>query len=127
MMNYIAHFAVAAALVVSLSGAATAQVPLGTPAQAIAEAQARLVCGTGTVVDATYVPGGLLRATCRAQARTAQNSRLPTELQGTGLSSGAAVGAGALLVVVVASGGGSGGTTTTTSTTSTGGGGYVAE
>ncbi len=122
MMKYIAHFVTTAALVVSFQGAAMAQVPLGTPAQAVAEAQSRLVCGSGTVVDATYVPGGLLRATCRAQARTTQN-RLPSELQGTGLSTGAAVGAGALLVVVVASGGGSGSTTTTTTTTAGGGGG----
>ena len=124
-MKFIAHAGAAAALLLSSHLPAMAQVPLGTPAQAVAEAQARLVCGTGTVVDATYLPGGLLRASCRAQTRTTQNSRLPTELQGTSLTTGAAIGAGALLVVVVASGGGSGGTTTTTSTL--GGGGYGGE
>lgn len=88
-----------------------AQTPVGSPAQALAEARQRLVCGTGTVVDATYLSGNLLRATCRSQTPT---QGLPAELQGTALTAGqvAAAAAAALLVVVVATGGDSDSTTT---------------
>lgn len=125
MMNIISQSCVVPALLAIMAAPALAQAPLGTPAQAVAEARSRLVCGTGTVVDATYVPGGLLRATCRAQARsTAQNNRLPAELQGTTLSTGALVTGGALLaIVVVATGGGSSDSSTTTTTSS----GYISE
>lgn len=97
-----------------------------TPATALAEAQARLVCGTGTVVNATYLPGGLLRATCRANVprseATASSgaSQLPAPLEGTALVSPAA--AGAVTAVVVASillGGDDDTATTTTTTTTT--------
>ena len=83
--------------------------------QALAEARQRLVCGTGTVVDATYLPGGQLRATCRAQS----NETLPQELQGTELTTAqiGAVAAAALLVVIVATGGDDDSTTTTTGST----------
>ena len=69
------------------------------------------VFGTGTVVDATYLSGNLLRATCRSQTPT---QGLPAELQGTALTAGqvAAAAAAALLVVVVATGGDSDSTTT---------------
>ncbi|MBB97115.1 MAG: hypothetical protein CML68_21265 [Rhodobacteraceae bacterium] len=90
-----------------------AQTAVGNPAQALAEARQRLVCGTGTVVDATYLTGGLLQATCRAQ----QSPRtLPSELQGTALTAGqaAAAAAAALLLVVVATGGGDDNSSTTT-------------
>ena len=94
---------------------AQAQAALGTPAEALAEARQRLVCGTGTVVDATYLPGGQRRATCRAQS----NETLPQELQGTELTTAqiGAVAAAALLVVIVATGGDDDSTTTTTGST----------
>lgn len=65
------------------SGNAQAQVPGG----AQAEAQARLVCGSGTVLNANYLPGGLLRVTCQSNStqNTATNE-LPSELQGTTLT-----------------------------------------
>ena len=74
------------------------------PGAAQAEAQARLVCGAGTVLSATYLPGGLLQVTCRAnavqQSSTVTASELPALLEGTSLVP--TVTAGVLTVVVVA-------------------------
>lgn len=55
---------------------ALALVPLAGAAQgtAMAEARARLVCGSGTVVSANYIPGGLLQATCRDNAPRANEA-----------------------------------------------------
>ncbi|QEW19174.1 hypothetical protein LA6_001357 [Marinibacterium anthonyi] len=107
----------ATALVFTPLSGAFAQTPTGSPAQAMAEARQRLVCGPGTVVDATYLTGGLLRATCQSRTTTG----LPAELSGTALTAGeiAAIAAGALLVVIVATGGG-GDSTTTADTGSSG-------
>lgn len=71
-------FAVAAS-----GSAALAQVPVG----AVAEARTRGVCGAGTVVSAEYIPGNLLKATCRqnSSSETAADQGLPDELWG-GLS-----------------------------------------
>ncbi|WP_420005634.1 hypothetical protein [Arenibacterium sp. LLYu02] len=42
---------------------------------AMAEARTRVVCGSGTLVSANYLPGGMLQATCRQNtARTASQS-----------------------------------------------------
>lgn len=99
----------AAILFGPLSGA-IAQTPTGNPATALAEARQRLVCGPGTVVEATYLTGGLLKATCQSRG----SMGLPAALAGTELSAGglAAAGAAALLIVIVATGGDSDSTTT---------------
>ncbi len=88
------------------------------PGGAQAEAQARLVCGAGTVVNATYLPGGLLRVTCRAnsnQQSTSSNatSDLPAPLDGTTLAP--TLTGAALTVVVIAAIVGSEDATTTSS------------
>lgn len=121
---------IAAAVTLGLTIVAPLPSIAQSPATANAEAQARLVCGSGTVVSATYAPGGLLRVTCQTNnPQSNPNSTgsgtantLPTALGGTGL--GTLPAAGLLLVVVVAAvaGGGSGPATTTTTTTTTGGG-----
>ena len=95
----------------------------GAQATALAEANARVVCGAGVAVSAVYLPGGLLQVSCRAPSQSAATSELPAQLSGTGLSAGVvgAIAAGALLIVVVASGGdGDSSTTTTTTSTATG-------
>lgn len=115
----------AAALSLALPVASTAQVAV--PGAAMAEAQTRLVCGAGTVLNATYLPGGLLQATCQSNAvkntaSTASTSELPGALQGTALTPGVAA-AGVIGVVVLGAALGSDdttvATTTTTSTTGT--------
>lgn len=82
-------------------GVASAQ--LLNPGSAQAEAQSRLACGSGTVLNATYLPGGLLRVTCQSsstQSSTASTaSELPAALQGTGVVAGPV--AGAIAVVVL--------------------------
>ncbi|MEM8732436.1 MAG: hypothetical protein AAGF79_21210 [Pseudomonadota bacterium] len=104
------------AAVMTLPGAVSAQALLGTPAEALAEARQRLVCGTGTVVDATYLPGNQLRATCRARSDSPES--LPEQLRGTELTAGTAgaAAAAALVVILIATGGDSDSTTTTATT-----------
>ncbi|NIZ13097.1 hypothetical protein [Phaeobacter sp. HF9A] len=90
---------------------------------AAAEARARLVCGSGTLVSATYLPGGLLQATCRqntpnstsnagnANSGTGGGNGLGTGgLGGTGIA-GTTVAVGVALTVIS-----SGGDTATTTT-----------
>jgi len=75
------------------------------PAQgaAIAEARARLVCGSGTVVSATYIPGGLLQVTCRQNAPNAtSSSNAGSGSSGTGLGTGGLAGGGVVVGVVAA-------------------------
>jgi len=80
-------------------------------ARALDEAKTRLVCGTGTPVSAQYLPGGLLEVTCRQKA---PGDSLPSELQGTGLTPAAQLGALAAVVVLVVVAGSSSSTTTST-------------
>ena len=83
-----------------------------TPLEALKEAQTRLVCGTGVPVAAQYLPGGLLQVTCR---QTLATNSLPTELQGTGLTSSATAGViAAITVLAITIGDEETGTTTTT-------------
>ncbi|MGV6848048.1 MAG: hypothetical protein ACWA5A_06665 [Marinibacterium sp.] len=123
MKHWIGQIAVLPGLaVLAFSGTAQAQ------ATALAEANARGVCGGGVAVSAVYVPGGLLQVSCRAPstqstqaASTAATQGIPAPLAGAGLSAGAIAGVagGVLLLVVVASGGDGGSSTTTTTTTTT--------
>lgn len=82
---------------------------------AAAEARARLVCGSGSVVSATYLPGGMLQATCSQSARPAAEGG--NQLGTGGLTTGpaaAAVIAGTVLVI------GSSGSDSDTTVTTTG-------
>ncbi|MFW8594823.1 hypothetical protein ACOHWE_11510 [Cribrihabitans neustonicus] len=82
-------------------------------AQALADANSRAACGSGTPVSAEYLPGGALSVTCRAA---------PQGLPQTGLAPGTAAGvlaAAAALAVIANDDGGAAGTTTTTTTTTT--------
>lgn len=81
---------------------------------AAAEARARLVCGTGTVLNATYLPGGLLRVTCRAANQPNPARELPRELQGTGLTTTTPLAAITALIVTTIIIGENGTSTTTT-------------
>lgn len=127
MKSVLSNAAFSVALILGSAGVSSAQ------ATAIAEANARLVCGTGVVVNAVYLPGGLLQATCQSPSQGAAGQStpgVPAALAGTGLSAGAVAGiaAGALLLVVVGTGGDGEvttqtapvATTTTTSSTATG-------
>ena len=99
--------------------------PVYAQGSAIAEARARVVCGSGTVVSATYVPGGFLQATCsQTRPRAPQNSQnAGTNSGGLGTGGLGATPLGVSVVVVgvglVAGSGSSGDTTGSTSTTST--------
>ncbi|TNJ41781.1 hypothetical protein [Phaeobacter sp. B1627] len=87
---------------------------------AVAEARARLVCGSGTVVSATYLPGGLLQATCRQNAPNSTSNANTASGNGSGLGTGGlgttGVGVGALTAGVVLTIGSSGSGSTTTGT-----------
>ena len=90
-----------------LFGLAVLAAPQPSQAQgaglAFTEARARLICGTGTVVSAQHLPGGLLEVTCR---KNVPHDSLPKEMQGTGLTASAeavAVAAAAAFAVVVGS------------------------
>lgn len=93
---------------------------------AVAEARARLICGSGTVVSATYLPGGLLQATCRQNTPNSSTSNANTASgNGSGLGTGGlgttGLGIGVLtatVVLTVGTSGSSGTTTTGTSATS---------
>ncbi len=111
-----------AAAICCLPVVGSAQVPI--PGAALAEAQARLACGAGTVLNATYLPGGLMQVTCQSVSRSAGQSaaanELPTLLEGTALTPGVVAG-GVISVVVVGALLGdddTGVTSTTTTTTS---------
>ncbi|MCG7624556.1 hypothetical protein [Epibacterium sp. Ofav1-8] len=102
------------------AGLCLALLPSLAPAQgaAVAEARARLVCGSGTVVSATYIPGGLLQVTCRQNAPSssnASNSGSTGNSLGTGGlgSTGVAVGAVAAAVALTVATSSSDATTTT--------------
>ena len=85
---------------------------------AVAEARARLVCGSGTVVSATYIPGGLLQATCRQNAPNASNAANASSNGGlgTGGLGGGTIGVGVLAAGVVLTVGSSSSSTETTAT-----------
>lgn len=71
-------------------------------ATALSEARTRLVCGTGTLISAQYIGGGLIRVTCRQEDPRQQRSRQPTNnspLDG-GLSGPVAAGAVVGLIVL---------------------------
>ena len=57
---------------------------------ALNEAKSRAACGAGVPVSAQYLPGGLLKVTCRASNSQAVSETLPEAMQGTGLSPTAA-------------------------------------
>ena len=92
-----------------------AQTPtVGSP---LAEARARLACGSATIVSAQYLPGGLLEVTCQQNSNQVAES---TVLGATGLNSQIAVGALAVVgILAVIGGGDDNGTATTTTTTTT--------
>lgn len=96
-----------------------------TPGAAMAEAQARLACGTGTVVSAEYIPGGLLRVQCSQTTQSAADAASGGAgtgagiLAGTGLTAPAAGGIGGAIVVLGIALGGSDDDSTTTTTTTT--------
>lgn len=106
--------------------------PLTATAQgtAMAEARTRLVCGSGTVVSANYIPGGLLQATCRAntpqQANNPSNSGSSTGGTpsttglGTGGLGGTAIGATVVATGVVLGVVGNSSTSTTTTSLNSG-------
>lgn len=80
-------------------------------ARALDEAKTRLVCGTGTPVSAQYLPGGLLEVTCR---QNVPGDSLPSELQGTGLTSATQLGVVATVLVLAVVAGSSSSTTSST-------------
>ncbi len=84
-------------------GAALAFTPAVSQAQgaAAAEARARLVCGSGTVVSATYIPGGLLQVTCRENAPNSSNSASGNNGLGTGGLGTTGIAAGVVAAAVV--------------------------
>ena len=51
--------------------------------QALTEARARLICGTGTAISAQQLPGGLLEVICR---KNVPRDSLPKEMKNTGLN-----------------------------------------
>ena len=111
-----------AATICCLPAVAAAQVPI--PGAAIAEAQARLACGAGTVLNATYLPGGMMQVTCQSASRSVGQSaaanELPALLEGTALTPGVVTG-GLVSVIVVGAvlGDDDTGVTSTTTTTTT--------
>lgn len=67
---------------------ATSQAKAQAGVNPVNEAKARLACGSGTVVNAQYLPGGVLQVTCQ-QTTTEQSlvqNALPEELLGTTLT-----------------------------------------
>jgi len=79
--------------------------------QALTEAKARLVCGTGTAISAKKLPGGLLEVTCR---KNVPRDSLPQEMQGTGLTTGTEVAVVVVATVIAVVTGSSSSSTTTT-------------
>jgi hypothetical protein len=76
----------------------------------LSEARIRLACGTGRVVGAETLPDGSIRVTC------SQQTGLPAELAGTGLTPevAAAIATTVVILGVVISDGSDNTTTTTT-------------
>jgi len=108
-MNKIITSTVSGLLLFALANGASAQADA-----ALAQAKARLACGGGTVVSSQFLPNGTLQVTC-SQPQPQTES---TVLQGTALTTPAALGVLAVAVVlVIATGGTDTGTTTTTTTT----------
>lgn len=88
---------------------------------ALAEARARVACGTGTPVSAVYLPNGAIEVTCRqnvtqqATANTAAaEAARQNPLGGTALTTGPTAGAIATAVVLGIALNDSGESTTTT-------------
>lgn len=90
----------------------------------MAEARARVACGSGTPVSAVYLPSGAIEVTCRQNVprRTATDAApevaSKNSLGGTGLATGPAAGAIAAAIVLGVVVGDSGNSTTTTTTPS---------
>lgn len=106
--------------VIGTSGSVVAQ----DQSLAVAEANARVACGSGTVVSAQYLGTGALQVTC---SQNVNPQVAETVLGGTALTTPAAAGALAVVTFLVILSGGSDNpssssttTTTTTSTTSSG-------
>lgn len=78
---------------------------------AMAEARARVACGSDTLASAVYLPGGLLQVTC---VRASQQDSNPLRTTGLGDNTSAFAVVGVLVLLGVLSGGSSNGTTTTT-------------
>lgn len=103
--------------------------PIAAQAQAagpaLAEARARVACGAGTLVSATYIGNGLLRVTC-SNPNKELDQATQSALTGTALSMPVAAGLAIGLGVIAIAGGssndqgvvGSTSVTTTTNTTS---------
>ncbi|MDK3074227.1 hypothetical protein QO034_14000 [Sedimentitalea sp. JM2-8] len=77
----------------------------------VSEARVRLACGTGRVVGAETLANGSIRVTC------SQESRLPAELAGAGLTPEVAAGIAAAVVVIILIGDDDSNNTSTTTTT----------
>ncbi|MEX0339272.1 MAG: hypothetical protein AB3N11_09565 [Arenibacterium sp.] len=112
-------------LIAGLSAVFWAQAPSIAVAQAAAaagqaqaEARGRVVCGSGTLVSAEYLPGGLLRVTCSQQTQTSSASS--AAIAGTGLATAPILGAvlGVSIIGIVGGGGSPGQTTGTTPSSS---------
>lgn len=91
----------------------SAQVP-GNP---LAEARARVACGSGTLVSANYIGGGMLRVTCSQPNTQTESAPTPeSALTGTGLTVPPALGVviGVTVIAVIGGEGNEGTTTTTT-------------
>ena len=79
---------------------------------AMVDAANRQVCGTGELVRAEYIEGGILHVFCRGEPVT------NAALEGTVLGGGAGVaGLVSLIIITIVVGDSSDGTTTTTTTT----------
>jgi hypothetical protein len=113
------------AVVIAAGGVATPVAAQVGPA--LGEARARMACGAGTLVSATYVGGGMMRVTCsqpdqQQQQSQNQTSQTPQQsipanspLAGTGLATPVAAGVVlSVITIAIVTGNGSEGTTTTT-------------
>ncbi|EBA16629.1 hypothetical protein RSK20926_02454 [Roseobacter sp. SK209-2-6] len=88
---------------------------------ALNEAKARLACGAGTPVSASYLPGGSVKVTCRSNAPSSGSESVLGDTALNPITPGLAPIATAIVVGVLV--GDSGETSTTTTTTDSGGGG----
>lgn len=97
----------------------TASAQAGAVATALSEARTRVVCGTGTLISAQYIGGGLIRVTCRQEDPRQQRSQQPSNNSPleAGLSGPVAAGAVVGLIVLGILVGGDDETVTSSSST----------
>lgn len=107
MCRYLVAF-IAGFLLLGLSNSVSAQVT----DLALGQAKARLACGAGTVVSSQFLPNGSLEVTCSQSVP----EKLPSALDGAGLTAPTALGALAVvtLLLVITNDTTSGTTTTAT-------------